>query len=82
MGSMRLRREWWSWLESHEMDVSVDVRFDYVFGFNACLILPLTFLKLKVSLVLFTCSSRLFVELTLGVELTLALRCFHPNLQS
>jgi hypothetical protein len=36
MGSMKLRRGWLSWLESHEMDVSVDVRFDYTFEFNAC----------------------------------------------
>jgi hypothetical protein len=37
MGSMKLRRGWWSWLESHEMDVSVDVRFEYAFGSNVVL---------------------------------------------
>jgi hypothetical protein len=31
MGSMKLRRGWLNWLESHEMDVHEDKRFDYLY---------------------------------------------------
>jgi hypothetical protein len=64
------------------MYIEINVSTIYTSDFNACLVVPLTSLKLKLLVLRLICSSHPSTELTFIMEVTFALRCFHHHLHA